>query len=95
MPLTRLMFIRGAEKLAVDDCRVTHQARYREPAAPRLQRAGALVRFFGPQSTAKDDNGLAPDVVFAPRVGPRSESARAIEIVTPLVDCWEKLGRRP
>ena len=59
------------------------------------QRAGALVRFFGPQSTAKDDNGLTPDVVFAPRVGPRSESARAIEIVTPLVDCWEKLGRRP
>jgi len=49
------------------------------------QRARALVRFFGLQSTAKGDNGLTPDVVFAPRVGPRSKSARAIEIVTPLL----------
>jgi hypothetical protein len=83
MPVTRLMFIRHAEKPAEGDCGVTaHTKLDTESLTPRgWQRAGALVGFFAPQLTVKGRNGLMPDVVFAAGVGPGSKSARAADLM--------------
>jgi hypothetical protein len=87
MAPTRIMFIRHAEKPDKKNVGVMFDGREdRESLIPLgRQRAGALVRFFSPASAA-GDHSLEPAVVFAAGVGEGSESQRAIQTVTPLVE---------
>lgn len=52
------------------------------------QRAGALVRLFGPDA----DVALRPDFVYASAIGPGSETRRPQQTVEPLVDLMRERG---
>lgn len=82
------MIIRHAEKH--DEPGVTVEGRSDEHSLTvrGWQRAGALVRLFGPDA----DEALRPDVVYASAIGPGSETRRPQQTIGPLVDLMRERG---
>ncbi|RYC29793.1 phosphoglycerate mutase family protein [Lichenibacterium minor] len=79
---SRIMIIRHAEKHAEPGVTVEGRSDEHSLTVRGWQRAGALVRLFGPDA----DVALRPDVVYASAIGPESETRRPQQTVGPLVD---------
>jgi broad specificity phosphatase PhoE len=98
MALTRVMFIRHAEKPqdgADGGFSSDGQADPESLTARGWQRAGALARYFNPQSPAAGDILLKPAVVFASGIGAGSKSKRPMETVSPLVELLKQARPTP
>ena len=78
----RIMIIRHAEHHSEPGVDIDGQGDEHSLTVRGWQRAGALVRLFGPDA----DSALRPDVIYASAVGPGSETRRPQQTVEPLVD---------
>lgn len=86
MSLDKVMLIRHAEKPLPGGAGGVDESGKPDPESltPRgWQRAGALVRFFYPE-TAAIGKIATPDVVFAVGVGPESQSKRSVQTISSL-----------
>jgi hypothetical protein len=95
MPATKIMLIRHAEKPSDDGslAGVTEKGIQdpEELIVRGWQRAGALVRFFAPDSGRSADTRLAtPDAIFASGVAPHSKSLRPQHTVLALAEFLKK-----
>ena len=85
---SRIMIMRHAEKHAEPSVTVEGRSDEHSLTVRGWQRAGALVRLFGPDA----DVALRPDVVYASAIGPGSETQRPQQTVGPLVDLTRERG---